>query len=304
MGKAWTGHVVRAVLYHARTSWLFIYSDVMSIIGVSWLFGALSATTAESFALGPNLTAADVLRRSPAVVLWCWANLLLFNLHNQRHPAAVREDRANKPWRPLPAGRLTPAQATRAMYAMYPVALGVALATGGLAPCLLEAALCLWYNELGGSGDPFLKNALNGLGFACFLAGALEVFVGGGRSVLFAGGGRAARWLAVLAAAITCSSHLQDFRDVEGDRAVGRRTVPTVLGGTASRVQCALAVAASNLVACWFWDARWHYSAGAWGAGFAIAANLLGNRTRRGDVLSWRLFPLWMLGLFIVPHGV
>ncbi|KAI1288579.1 UbiA prenyltransferase family [Xylaria venustula] len=248
--------------------------------------------------MGPALPIPSILRIIFRPLLWSWSNLFLFNLHNQRHPQSIREDAVNKPWRPIPSGRITSVQTTRVMYCMYPVTSVIALGTGGLVPCLVETLLCIWYNELGGAANPFLKNALNGFGFACFLAGPFEVVT---RRSIFTGDNKAAIWLLILAIAITSSSHLQDFRDTAGDKAMGRKTVPIVMGDLAARLQCSVALLVSTGVACCFWRVSCGQGVIAEISGLTIAANLLLHRNRSGDILSWRLFPLWMLGLILLP---
>ncbi|KAI5927098.1 hypothetical protein F4810DRAFT_652301 [Camillea tinctor] len=288
----------QSFLYHMYTVYLFSCNNFKDIVCVGYLFGALNASIANRIGMGEALAFTQILKASPSMALWSWSNLFLFNLHNQRHPHAISEDALNKPWRPLPSNRLTSQQATQVMYCMYPLVLGISLREGGLVPCLLEAVFCLWYNEWGGAADPFLKNLLNGFGFACFFAGPLEVATG--RSV-FSGEGKAAIWLAMIAIGITSSSHLQDFRDMEGDRAIGRKTVPLKIGDLNARLLCVLAIGLANSVACWFWPGVWMGSAIAWIAGIAIATNLFLDRSVNGDAFSWNLFPLWMLGLFLLP---
>lgn len=162
--------------YHAYTAYLLSCNNINDIIVSGYLFGVLNATIAPKLSMGPSRGLAHILKLTPGMLMWSWSNLALFNLHNQRHGLA--EDAINKPWRPLPSKRLTPLQATWAMYCMYPVILIISLRFGGLVPCLFEAVSCLHYNEWNGSSDPFLKNLLNGLGFACFLAGPLEIATG------------------------------------------------------------------------------------------------------------------------------
>lgn len=265
---------------------------------MGFLFGVLNASIAPLFSMGPALTVGQMIQVMPWMLLWSWSNLLLFNLHNQRHAHAIAEDALNKPWRPLPAGRLTAQQATRVMYGMYPVIIVAGLTAGGLGPCLLEVIFCLWYNEWGGASHPILKNLLNGLGFACFFAGPVEVAT---RHSVFSGEGKAAIWLTILVAAITTCSHLQDFRDMDGDRATGRKTVPLVIGDMNARILCVLGISIWNTVACWFWETDWKEGATAWAAGIAITMRLILVRSQKGDVLTWKLFPLWMIGLFLLP---
>ncbi|KAH8600630.1 hypothetical protein B0O99DRAFT_563615 [Bisporella sp. PMI_857] len=267
---------IEDMLYHAYTAYLFTSNNLKDIV-------------AARLSMGPSVSPMQMFSSIPAMILWSWNNLFLFNLHNQRHPAAIAEDAMNKPWRPLPATRIT--------YSMYPVVLIVALMTGGLAPCLIEAVSCLWYNEWGGASDPFLKNALNGLGFACFLAGPLEVATG--RSVFDATVARI--WLVLLTGAITTTVHTQDFRDVKGDRAVGRLTLPLLIGDKMARAVVVLGVPGWTAVVCWFWGS-WGWLA--WAAGAGMIRSLLWDRSWEGNKLSWKLWAVWMVGLFLVPLGL
>lgn len=284
--------------YHVKTVYLFSRNDIKIAICTGWLFGALNASIASKVSMGPSLSPQQILVSSPAMLLWSWAHLLLFNIHNQRHPPSIAEDAINKPWRPLPAGRLTPRQANRLMYCAYALVLFVSSTLGGEVPCLVELGLCLWYNELGGASNPFLKNVLNAFGLACFFAGPLEVATG---HSIFSGDMKVAIWLFIIASAITTTSHIQDFRDIEGDKISNRRTIPLLIGDMNARLLFAVGIPAWTVVACWFWGVGWKSSLAAWVAGAVTVGNVLGNRTHEGDCLSWKLFPSWLLGLFIMP---
>ncbi|KAI5923170.1 hypothetical protein F4810DRAFT_701381 [Camillea tinctor] len=291
---------IDSIIYHVYTAYLFSCNNIKDIICLGFSFGALNASIAPGFSMGPSRSLTEIIQSTPAMFLWSWANLFLFNLHNQRYPAAIAEDALNKPWRPLPAGRLTPRQATRVMYYMYPVMLIISLAVGGLVPSLAEALSCLWYNEWGSAANPFVKNLLNKVGFACFFARPLEVVTG---HSIFSGKGVAAIWLLILAAAITTTSHLQDFRDTVGDKLAGRKTVPLVLSDTNARAVAAFGVIGWTYIACPFWETSRIVGAWPWLAGTMMAGNLFRDRSIKGDILTWKMFPLWFMGLFILPFG-
>jgi 4-hydroxybenzoate polyprenyltransferase len=232
---------------------------------------------------------------TPGMLLWSWSNLTLFNLHDKRH--GIIEDSIKKPWRPLPAKRLTPEQATWAIYCMYPVVLITSLIFGGLGLCVIEAFACLHYNECGGSSSPFLKNLLNGIGFACFLAGPLEVATG--ESVLQS---PALMWMSIIAFAVTTTSHAQDFREMDGDRTAGRKTVPLIIGDTNARLLVAAGVISWNGIACWVWQVRFSGFL-AWIMDGAMVGDFFWDRNKEGDTRSWKIFPLWLLGLTVIPLG-
>ncbi|KAI2604446.1 uncharacterized protein GGS25DRAFT_508282 [Hypoxylon fragiforme] len=290
--------VSNRLVYNMHTGYLFVCNDIRSNVLLALFFGALGASVAPSLSMGESRSLSHIVASAPRALLWSWANLFLFNLHNQRHSAAIAEDAINKPWRPLPAKRLTQEQATLVIYAMYPTMLAISLTFGGLVPSVLEAFLCLWHNELGGDSDPFLKNTLTAFGLACFLAGPLEVITG--RSI-FSGNSEAAIWLFMIAIAIATTVHAQDFRDMEGDKATGRSTVPLAMGDTESRALLAIGVVGWTYAAGLFWGVSWRETITGWMFGMVMVGNALLDRSMDGDKRTWKLWTFWMLGLFLVP---
>lgn len=289
---------INAFTYHSYTAYLFIRSDLRTHVALNLLFVVLHAGIAPELSLGPRQSIHQLLTSSPGILLWSWSNLLLFNIHNQRHTAAIDEDAINKPWRPLPSKRLTPQQATWAMYAMYPVTLSITLTFGGAFPCLFHAALSVWYNEFGGDSTPWTKNLLNGFGIASFFAGPLEVASG---HSIFAGTGKAAWWLLIIASAIATTVHCQDFRDVEGDRAAGRDTVPLVMGDVSARAMVVVGTIFWTHISCLFWESSYTARLSGWGTATIMLLNLLVRRHKDGDVSLWKLYAFWLLGLFLIP---
>ena len=175
---------------------------------LGYVFGVLGALSSPILGFDVGSSLLEILHKTPAMLFWSWTNLLWFNLHNQRHVDAIEEDRINKPWRPLPANRLTAKEATHLMYAMYPVVIISSAYSGGLRPCLIEAFSCLWYNEWMGAESPIFKDFLNAAGFACFLAGPLEIVLGNISLVDFP---RTFQWLVMIGITIFMTVHTQDF---------------------------------------------------------------------------------------------
>ncbi|KAI1370790.1 UbiA prenyltransferase family-domain-containing protein [Hypoxylon crocopeplum] len=288
---------LHSLCYHTYTLWLFIVNDVQNLTIVGILFGALNASAAPMFSGRPASSLIQIISAVPSMAIWSVSNLLMFNMHNQRRSKA--EDSLNKPWRPIPAGRITERQTTLLICALWPIVFSVTAMLGGLGPCLLQAVVCLWYNEFGGSDNPFLKNLANGIGIPCFLAGPLEVALG--RSI-FADGDVLPTWILLLSGAIVVTNHTQDFRDVKGDRAHKRVTVPLAIGDTNARVAAALGVFTFTQLSSLFWDAGLKTSGTAWVAGIVLVGNLFLNKSQKGDDLSWKkLWFIWMLSLFFLP---
>lgn len=284
--------------YHIHTVYLMCSNNIWDIIIGGFLFGTINSFAAPCISMGPALTSAQVLAAAPSMLLWSCSNLFLFCLHNQRQPGNMAEDVLNKPWRPLVSGRLTPDQAVRLLYLMHPLCLAIAIHVGGFAPYAVLTFFHVWYNEFGAASNGLLKNLFNGVGVGCFFAGPLEVATR--RSVL-AGDAQAALWVGLLMAAVATTSHVQDFRDMRGDRAAGRCTVPLMMDEMAARVVAVVGAGGWTELACRFWAAGRLQSAAPWAAATLMMANLLLDRNHAGDVRAWQLWSVWVLGLVLLP---
>lgn len=156
----------------------------------------------------------------------------------------LEEDQVNKPHRPIPSGLLS----------LQGAAWRLLICSGamGLLACqydmlwhavAVQALLVLHY-RLGWDSHWFAKN----------------IFVGTITGVSVSAEGHLAGKLlhhtvpaldaisAVLGVMIVLSVSVQDFKDVAGDAAVGRRTLPLVIGDRAARAVCSALVALVSLL--------------------------------------------------------
>ena len=141
--------------YHIYTLWLFTYNDLKTMVISSTAFAlfygipSLKYRTTLSHTSDPMM----LVNRIPIILLWSWVNLLAFAVDNQRQASALEEDRLNKPWRPMPAGRLTGAQARKLALTVYPLAFVASLLLGrGTFQCVSLVFFGYLYNNLKG-GD-------------------------------------------------------------------------------------------------------------------------------------------------------
>ena len=278
---------------------LFNKSNLKDIVALGYIFALLTSTCFSvlfSGVGGPGLL--GLLQRTPAMLFWSWTNLLICCLHNQRHSEAIEEDRINKPWRPIPAKRITAAGTTRLLYGVWPLVITSAYFTGGLQPCLIICGLNIWYNEYGGADQPIQKNFLNAVAITCFLAGPLEVAVHTDVPLSI---NRASVWLFIISVAVFTTVQAQDFRDRVGDGLRGRRTLPLVIGDMSARVSVAVGVSSSSLIATVFWGNP-IIGLGLSGAtGGFFLYRLFKKRTVEADAVTWKLWPAWMISLFLMP---
>lgn len=85
------------------------------------------------------------------------------------------EDAINKPWRPIPAGRLGLHHATILRWLLLPACLILSFAQGIPAIGAVLAMGILLHNEFRLDSHWFTRNALNAIGYAVFDAGATSV---------------------------------------------------------------------------------------------------------------------------------
>lgn len=225
-----TRETARLFEYHA---WTFVIPN--TAFGI---FGALA---------GPVLTTnkptsfSVILVRIPCVLAWNWLNLIVFDLANQRSPNSVTEDTLNKPWRPIPAGHVTPAQMRRLLLAALPVVQAINFFLGGWQETSLLFGLTWMYNDLRGGDDSFLlRNMIISLAYGLYSGGSLRVACSAGHTLHETG----FRWVFIITAIIFSTMHIQDLKDVAGDQARSRQSAPLVLGDSVARWTIAVPILA------------------------------------------------------------
>ncbi|ETS74170.1 hypothetical protein PFICI_14036 [Pestalotiopsis fici W106-1] len=285
---------------YIRTIWLFTYSDMKTIIFPQSILGTILASAACLFQ--ESVVAHDAwdlfLYRYPLALFWTWSFLIPFNIFNQSSEDAIVEDRINKPWRPLPAGRLDRRRARIMMLVHYFIAIGISTMIGGLRQGLLTIALGIWYNALGGADDGFIvRNFINAAGYLSFGSGAMEVALGEplalNRALL--------TWMAILAAVIFSTVQLQDIFDVEGDASRGRRTMPLVIGDAATRWCSALMVLISCVMCPAYWSLDWSGFVLPVFLGVTIAVRTLTYRDPGSDKRTFLMWNGWLVLIYTLP---
>jgi 4-hydroxybenzoate polyprenyltransferase len=112
--------------------------------------------------------------RALQCVFWLWLQLLHFNLANQTSAGSVEEDLRNKPFRPIPSGRVTLQQALTLRYITLLGGL-VLSGTYGLHILLVNvgfAILIIMYHDFHGDSHWLSKNVMNAIGYGFFETGA------------------------------------------------------------------------------------------------------------------------------------
>ncbi|KAI8951071.1 UbiA prenyltransferase family [Xylaria longipes] len=222
---------VNVIWSHIFTLFLFTKSDFKTVIFPQAIFalGAASYIRIDSYQC--LYTYQSTVLKIPAMLAWIWIHLLVENLANQRLPTSIIEDKTNKPWRPIPAGRLTPTDARTWLQFAIMVALIFSIYTETLLPSTTLMTMIWLYNDLEGSSrGPFQRNVINAAGLGCFGWGGVCVLLGSCTDM-----DSLAPWSFLIGTIVATTVHVQDFPDIDGDNACGRRTAPLVYGDLLAR---------------------------------------------------------------------
>ncbi|KAK4031332.1 UbiA prenyltransferase [Parachaetomium inaequale] len=292
-----TEQQVRTPWFHLQSLLLFTRSDIKTSVLPQGVFAIGTALA------GGQMTVAEVAVRIPIMLGWSWLHLLVFNIAGQRLATSILEDSINKPWRPLPSGRVSPAEAVRLLRPAIATAIIVSVTLGNY-PASAACMIYGWiYNELdGSSAGPIERNFWNAVGLGCLGWGSAEALLGGHNSARL-GNGALGTWLLLTSAVVFTTVHAQDMEDVVGDRARGRRTAPLVYGEAAARTLLAVSVLLWSVVCPVFWNVP--HTTAIWYAPLCVGVAMADLTITRWDLASSKLmFNLWCawLGLlYILP---
>ena len=238
------------------------------------------------------------LASTPKVLTWTWINTLVFDLSNQRHPQSIAEDTLNKPWRPLPAARITVAQTERLLFLTIPVALMSSYIIGGLEETTYIICGSWMYNDLGGSDHNFLvRDILIAVAYMVWACGALKVALGGTSALA----STTYAWLAIVGVIIFTTISVQDLKDQEGDRVRKRHTAPLVLGGRVTRLLLAAFIVSWSFVCPLLWDATLLGLLTYIAFGALLGMRIMQGRSQDKDGDAWKLWSCWLVALFALP---
>ncbi|KAJ5179267.1 hypothetical protein N7492_002477 [Penicillium capsulatum] len=289
----------RSLPFHLKTLWLISRSDVAPVLVPHCIAGL--ANLQSGWVLGSNQPAADVTQliiRLGCMAIWIWLNLLSLDLANQRLDESVEEDSINKPWRPIPAGRLSQNEARHLQMLVIPATLGFSYFAGGLQESYVMIALNWIYNDLGAANENFwLRNLMNALGFMDFIVGA-SVVAGGPGAVLSHSGWL---WVAMMGGCIFTTISLQDLYDQEGDSLRDRKTAPLVLGDLTCRVMVSVAVLGWSLATPFYLGFTLPKLAILMLLSMTIVGRTFAFRSAASDRRTFKIWCLWIVVLYALP---
>ncbi|KAI0380255.1 UbiA prenyltransferase family-domain-containing protein [Hypomontagnella monticulosa] len=280
--------------------WDFIESDFITFAVPNTAFGIFGAFASPVLVEGDSsstLTASYIIQRLPCVLAFNVSNLLIFDLANQRTPSSVEEDRINKPWRPIPQGKITMDQARRLMLAVIPTTLALNCLLGASQQGVFIAVLSWMYNDLRGGDEAFVREMIISVAYGLFNSGSLAVATGPEYSL----SARGLTWTVIVSGVILTTMQVQDLKDQEGDRTRGRKTIALFLGEQVSRASIAFFVCFWSCVCAYFWalgPAPFFVIAG---TAAVVALRVLFVRSQKEDARTWRCWCFWHASLYMLP---
>ncbi|KAL1742857.1 UbiA prenyltransferase family-domain-containing protein [Schizophyllum fasciatum] len=215
------------------TVFLFMKSDVTTTI--------LPAVRPQ-IALGVSLVGIPTVSAFFGGLLWLALHLLAFDI------IGLDEDRLSKPHRPIAAGRIS-LHAAQLLHLLFSAASLALSARHGLLPhSAVYLACAAAYNDGHLARFWASKSAMIGIGLGICCWGTVVCFNQDGPLAP-----ASISALVIVALLLATTVHAQDFRDVAGDAAIGRTTLPMILPPSLARSTLAALLAAWSTVLVQFW---------------------------------------------------
>ncbi|KAI4518195.1 hypothetical protein K525DRAFT_250669 [Schizophyllum commune Loenen D] len=258
-----------------------IYRGGLDALYTVYLFSGVNlfGVTAVSFAASLSVVQVTSVSAFVEAFLWIELHLLAFEI------TGIEEDKRSKPHRPIPSGRLSLSGA-RSLHALLT---GATLLLGirhGLfwysATHHLSTTL---YNQYGWARNWFYKGFCNACGYACFVFGAIVCLDPHEHN-----SERAMRAPMIIALNVLITGSMQDFRDMDGDAAVGRMTIPILLPQPLARWLHVVTIVACSTFVCWHWESPLFAVAVIYGFAGVMTVSLLTDYSVHADRRSYKLY--------------
>lgn len=300
--QGWLDNLATKTRYHIPTLYLFTGDQIFDTVIPGTAFGVFAALSGSTLDL-PAQSSTSILWRIPQVFLWLWLVILQFCVQNQRSLESIAEDLINKPWRPIPSGRMTSTQASGLLTVVNVVAAILSYRLNVIGIFAVYSCLITAYNDYGGANKSgVVRNLFCGAGFSCYFSGAMSIAIGPDVNMSYT----AWKWTAIIALGILLTTiQTQEFRDEAGDKARGRRTLVTELGRKPSLWTVFVAVAFWSLYTpLGFFDGGWKTAILPVLFGCALLKTALKAYLEENTQLDrkmYKLWCLWMLGFCPLP---
>ncbi|KAM5381553.1 hypothetical protein ACJA88_004628 [Fusarium oxysporum] len=297
---------MKKLAYHFVTLCLFTKSDMPTSTGINTTFAIAGILAGPGTISNADIEWNDMGKGILVALYFTWHLTLCFNLGNQRQPQSVIEDGVNKPWRPIPAGRISPELTHKWQLVSIVSLLALCYTTLGAWQETAFYLFCTWlYNERAWGDKSWWQRALmNACGITTNRVATLRVAVTAIQANShenFEFTNKGLGWFLMCASLVFTTIQVQDLRDQEGDKLIDRQTFPLILGDAPTRWITAVAVMIWSLVCPLYWGLGVVGCAVPISTGAIVSAHMLICRSREQDQISFRLVAAWWVSLYFLP---
>ncbi|PVH67960.1 hypothetical protein DL98DRAFT_634997 [Cadophora sp. DSE1049] len=292
------GNLLKTTTYHLHTLYLLTKSNLKCVLLPHTIFALSIHLSSPLLTTLPNITLRATLSRLPYLLTWIYLNQLLCDISNQRLPSSIAQDTISKPWRLIPSKRLTPTNLRHLFILAIPLVLLCTVFLGVTRESASIIILLFIYNDLeGGDKNTHLRDLINALALTSFSLGATRVALENGGELNEKG----YEWLLLTGAMIFFTISIQDLRDVEGDAATGRKSLPLVYGDSVARWMLATAIVFFSCACPLFLGNGVGVTLGLGGLGVGLGFRVLWCRGVQADERSFTLWAVWCVGIYCLP---
>ncbi|KAJ8481846.1 hypothetical protein ONZ45_g15165 [Pleurotus djamor] len=206
----------------------FVSHELGLFLGFTWRDWSTTLIPGLIVALGAAKHDALPIFHAIGFIPWVSAFIYFFNLSNQI--TGIEEDRINKPDRPIVMGKVSLEGAKRRWVLSITCFLAIAARNGRQVP-----ETCVWIattaflSLTAGGGHWFGKNTVG-------MTTGTWALLGGIYKAIAIPTAEVQRFVWVVALWTGVIMQIQDLRDIQGDTATGRSTLPVVIGEAQSRL--------------------------------------------------------------------
>ncbi|KAJ7206140.1 UbiA prenyltransferase family [Mycena haematopus] len=261
---------------------LFTYTDFKTIVIPVTIFASVAAPVQS-------------VGRLFCGTVWTWLHLLQVDVSNQYQ--SIAEDAINRPWRPLPGGRISQNSASILRWLLVPICLFLSIPFGNevVLPSLALTVLLVAHDECGWDKHWAGKNIINTFGYLSFELGATQIMNMSPRLDRIA-----VQSLIFNALVVLTTIHSQDFSDVDGDAAFGRITLP-IYAPTISRLLTPFTLIMWSVLLGRLWNLGPTSHFLLCGLGGAVGWRFFRFRTPSCDANTFVAYNVWLLLTHLLP---
>lgn len=281
------------IFARARREWQISYLSMNSDLWTT-IFPGLMIVQAALAHVAMPVWKIPLLMLAAFVLSWLqFYSVALFEQSKTR-----AEDLLNKPWRPLPAGLSSYAgfRSRSFVFGASYLVLGTLLGAGWW--CLALASICFLHSQAWLSRLWWAKSLLPALGTLAMLSALWRVIAPFTPEVW--------RWMAGMLVLAAATIHVQDLRDLDGDRAVGRRTLPMLIGDRRTRIGLAASFLLMPIAGRWLMQVGPGSSGAVWLC-YAVTSVLCWRlawrvwnlRGAEQDHRTYRCWEYWYTAMFV-----